>query len=65
VTVYGRGGYVRYEAPIIVDLGSISRNTFTNTGQVPGVGPQGKDKNGCATLDKFNEPSCSETTGLS
>jgi len=56
---------MKYEAPAITDLGSIARNTFTNTGQVPGVGPQGKDKNGCATLDKFNEPSCSEATGLS
>jgi hypothetical protein len=56
---------MKYEVPTIMDLGSISRNTFTNSGTVPGVGPQGKDKNGCATLDKFNEPSCSETSGLS
>jgi hypothetical protein len=55
---------VTFEVPVISDLGSISRNTFTNTGQVPGVGPVGKDKNGCATLDKFNEPSCSDS-GLS
>jgi len=56
---------MKYETPAIADLGSIARNTFTNTGQVPGVGPHGKDKNGCATLDKFNEPSCTEASGLS
>jgi hypothetical protein len=56
---------VTFEEPIISDLGSISRHTFTNTGQVPGVGPHGKDKNGCATLDKFNEPSCADSVGLS
>jgi len=49
---------MKFEPPVIEDLGSISRHTFTNTGIVPGVGPQGKDKNGCATTDKFSEPSC-------
>ena len=54
-----------FELPEIVDYGSIAGHTFTNHGLVPGRGPQGKDKNGCATLDKFDEPSCSGEHGLS
>ena len=53
------GVRMSFELPQIVDFGSIGTNTFTNHGLVPGVGPRGKDKNGCATLDKFDEPSCS------
>ncbi|MBI4260079.1 MAG: hypothetical protein HY658_05890 [Actinobacteria bacterium] len=49
-----------YQAPAITDFGSIARHTFTNTGEVPGVGPQGKDPHGCATTDKFGEPSCGD-----
>jgi hypothetical protein len=45
------------ELPEIVDFGSIAAHTFTNTGQVPGVGPSGKDHNVCDT-DKFGEYSC-------
>ena len=43
----------------IIDYGSIQAHTFTNTGQVPGQGPKGKDLQGCA-WDKFNEESCGE-----
>ena len=47
-----------YEKPAITDLGSIADHTFTNTGQVPGQGPQGKNKNHPEfQLDKFDEPS--------
>ena len=47
-----------YEKPAITDLGSIADNTFTNTGQVPGRGPQGKNRNHPEfVLDKFDEPS--------
>ena len=49
---------MKYEAPKVVDYGSIAAHTFTNTGQVPGVGPKGKDKNNPCGPDKFNEPSC-------
>ena len=59
------GVRMSFELPQIVDFGSIATHTFTNTGIVPGVGPKGKDKNGCATLDKFDEPSCSGDHGLS
>lgn len=48
-----------YETPRVTDLGSIQRHTFTNTGQVPGVGPSHKDTNVC-TLDKFSEYSCGD-----
>lgn len=48
-----------YESPRIIDFGSIQAHTFTNTGQVPGVGPKGKDWRDCA-WDKFNEESCGE-----
>jgi hypothetical protein len=53
------GGDMRYEVPKIVDYGSIQAHTFTNTGQVPGVGPTGKDWRTC-DWDKFNEESCGE-----
>lgn len=46
-----------YEKPEIKDLGSISDHTFTNTGQVPGVGPKGKNPEPLQGLDKFDEPS--------
>jgi hypothetical protein len=49
----------------VVDHGSISRHTFTNTGQVPGQGPSGKDPNTECGPDKFNEPSCGGDHGLS
>jgi hypothetical protein len=45
-----------YEKPAIADLGSIVEHTFTNTGQVPGVGPKGKNPNPMVN-DKFDEPS--------
>lgn len=48
-----------YETPRVTDLGSIQRHTFTNTGQVPGVGPSGKDWQDCA-WDKFDEESCGD-----
>ena len=47
-----------YETPRVTDFGSIQSHTFTNTGQVPGVGPKGKDKNNPCLPDKFSEPSC-------
>ena len=37
----------------------VQAHPFTNTGQVPGVGPKGKDWRDCA-WDKFNEESCGE-----
>jgi hypothetical protein len=47
-----------YEKPTITDLGSIVDHTFSNTGQVAGVGPQGKNRNHPEyTVDKFDEPS--------
>lgn len=47
-----------YERPEIKDLGSITDHTFTNTGQVPGVGPKGKNRNHPEYQpDKFDEPS--------
>lgn len=46
-----------YETPRVTDFGSIQSHTFTNTGQVPGQGPKGKDWRVC-TPDKFNESSC-------
>lgn len=49
---------MRYEQPEVVSLGNISDHTFTNTGQVPGVGPQGKNRNHPEYQpDKFDEPS--------
>lgn len=49
---------MQYEKPEITNLGSIAENTFTNTGQVPGVGPKGKNRNHPEfELDKFFEPS--------
>ena len=45
-----------YEKPAIADLGSIVEHTFYNTGQVPGVGPKGKNPNPMVN-DKFDEPS--------
>ena len=55
---HGDGRHMQYEKPEITDLGSISDHTFTNTGQVPGVGPKGKNKNHPEyQLDKFDEPS--------
>ena len=50
-----------YDTPRVTDFGSIQRHTFTNTGQVPGVGPKGKDWRDC-DWDKFNEESCGGTT---
>ena len=49
---------MRFESPVVWDYGSIARHTFTSTGDVPGQGPSGKDKEGCTTVDKFDEPSC-------
>ncbi|MGH8911044.1 MAG: hypothetical protein ACRDVD_00910 [Acidimicrobiia bacterium] len=47
-----------YEKPTVTDLGSITDHTFTNTGQVPGRGPQGKNRNHPEfQVDKFDEPS--------
>ena len=46
-----------YEKPAIADLGSIVEHTFTNTGQVPGVGPKGKNPDTSLVPDKFDEPS--------
>lgn len=47
-----------YEKPAVKDLGSIADHTFSNTGQVPGVGPKGKNRNHPEyQLDKFDEPS--------
>jgi len=48
---------MKYEAPRVMDHGFIGEHTFTNTGQVPGVGPKGKDYRTCSP-DKFNESSC-------
>ena len=49
---------MQYEKPEITDLGSIADNTFTNTGQVRGVGPKGKNRNHPEYQpDMFNEPS--------
>ena len=48
-----------YESPRITDFGSIQAHTFTNTGQVPGKGPSGKDWRTCE-WDKFNEESCGQ-----
>lgn len=49
---------MQYVKPVIQDVGSISDHTFTNTGQVPGKGPKGKNKNHPEyQLDKFYEPS--------
>jgi hypothetical protein len=47
-----------YEAPKVVDYGSIAEHTFTNAGGlVPGVGPKGKNPNPLLVQDKFGEPS--------
>ena len=52
------GGKVEYRKPELKVLGSISEHTFTNTGIVGGLGPQGKNRNNPDfQLDKFNEPS--------
>jgi hypothetical protein len=52
------GGTVEYSKPELKVLGNISDHTFTNTGQVPGVGPKGKNRNHPEyELDKFSEPS--------
>jgi hypothetical protein len=49
---------MKYEKPAITDLGSIVEHTFSNTGLVPGRGPQGKNRNHPEfTVDKFDEPS--------
>ena len=49
---------MHYERPVVEDFGSIVEHTFTNTGQVPGVGPTGKNLNHPEyILDKFSEPS--------
>ena len=53
---------MRYEAPAVRDFGSIAGHTFSNTGQVPGVGPKGKDWRDCE-WDKFNEESCGTPHG--
>lgn len=54
----GRFRPLQYEKPAITDLGSIADHTFTNTGQVPGQGPKGKNRNHPEyQLDKFDEPS--------
>ena len=53
-----------YETPRVTDFGSIQSHTFTNTGQVPGVGPTGKDWRDCS-WDKFNEESCGGDHGVS
>lgn len=45
----------RYEAPALVEYGSISAHTFTRAG---GDGPKQGDWQVC-TLDKFGEYSCS------
>ena len=47
-----------YEAPKVVDYGSIADHTFTNDGTVgvPGVGPKGKNPMPMQP-DKFQEPS--------
>lgn len=48
----------QYESPKIVDYGSITEHTFTNTGQVPGEGPKGKNRNNPDLIpDMFEEPS--------
>ena len=48
-----------YEAPKVVDYGSIADHTFTNDGTVgvPGVGPTGKNPDRSLVPDKFSEPS--------
>jgi hypothetical protein len=46
---------MRYEAPTVVDLGSIADHTFTHTN--PRGKPVHKDHNVCET-DKFGEYSC-------
>ena len=49
---------MRYETPQVASLGNISEHTFSNTGQVPGQGPKGKNRNHPEyQLDKFSEPS--------
>lgn len=53
-----------YETPRVTDFGSIQSHTFTNTGQVPGVGPKGKDWRDCS-WDKFDEESCGGDHGVS
>ncbi len=51
---------MRYEAPKVLDFGSIQAHTFDNSEAiVPGEGPKGKDWRDCA-WDKFNEESCGE-----
>ncbi len=55
-----------YETPRVTDFGSVQQHTFTNTGVVPGVGPDGKDQvNIFCTPDKFDEPSCGPEDGFS
>jgi hypothetical protein len=54
-----------YDTPRVTDYGSISTHTFTNTGQVPGVGPKGKDWRPLQTFDKFNEESDKGDHGVS
>lgn len=46
-----------YEAPKVIDYGSIAEHTFTNTEIVPGVGPKGKNPDDSLVPDKFSEPS--------
>ena len=47
-----------YEAPKVVDYGSIVAHTFTNSdGLVPGIGPTGKNPDTSLQNDKFDEPS--------
>ena len=54
----GRRLIVLYEKPTVTDLGSIADHTFTNNGDVPGVGPKGKNRNHPEyQVDKFDEPS--------
>lgn len=48
---------MKYEAPEIKDLGSITDHTFTNSGLVPGMGPKGKNPDTTLVNDKFDEPS--------
>lgn len=66
VAVPERGVEMRFETPQVTDFGSIATHTYTNTGQVPGRGPQGKDRRTeITTLDKFGERSDSAAHGLS
>jgi hypothetical protein len=49
-----KGGDVKFELPVITDLGSITRNTFASTDRVDGI--VGAKQRGGSKLDRFNEP---------